>query len=110
MSSIAVTDISGIDAVKLIHHLQLNRMLPSSGKVCPPVYDQLSLWLTQLEKVLVAFLNMSSCTSPSEGVNKIEIRVEEAGGILQLRVVTDVLVQNGDCRPLDQLPAGTHFR
>lgn len=43
----------------------------------------------------------------SERVNEIEICVEEAGGIFQLRVVTDVLVQNGDGRPLDQLPAGT---
>lgn len=47
--------------------------------------------------------------TPSEGVNKIEICIEEAGGIFQLRVVTDVFVQNGDCGPLDQLPAGTRF-
>lgn len=44
---------------------------------------------------------------PSERVNKIEIRIEEASGIFQLRVVADVFVQNGDCGPLDQLPAGT---
>lgn len=39
-------------------------------------------------------------------VNKTEICVEEASGIFQLWVVTDVFVQYGECRPLDQLPAG----
>lgn len=47
--------------------------------------------------------------TPSEGVNEIEICIEEAGGIFQLRVVTDVFVQNGDCGPVDQLPAGMTF-
>ncbi len=32
--------------------------------------------------------------------------LEEAGHIVQLRAVTDVFVQNDDCRPLEQLPAG----
>lgn len=42
-------------------------------------------------------------------MNKIEIRIEETSGIFQLRVVTDVFVQNGDCRPLDQLSAGARY-
>ncbi len=50
-------------------------------------------------------LNRALNTSVSlKRVNKVEICVEEAGRIFQLRVVTDVFVQDGDCRPLDQLP------
>lgn len=39
-------------------------------------------------------------------MDKVEVRVEEAGWILQLRVMADMFVQDGQCRPLDQLPAG----
>lgn len=46
----------------------------------------------------------------SERVDKIKVSVHEAGGIFQLRVVTDVLIQDGECGPLDQVPAGaTHL-
>lgn len=66
--------------------------------------------IKQLVQVLNSFLNTGVALGiPSEGVNKIEICIEEAGGIFQLRVVTDVFVQNGDCGPLDQLPAGTRY-
>lgn len=62
------------------------------------------------EQALVSLFDMAvAFDTPLEGVNKIEICIEEAGGIFQLRVVTDVFVQNGDCRPLDQLPAGMTF-
>lgn len=33
----------------------------------------------------------------SERVDKVEIGIKEAGGILQLRVVADVFVQDGNC-------------
>lgn len=39
-------------------------------------------------------------------MDKVKICIEEAGWILQLRVVADVFVQNGERGPLDQLPAG----
>lgn len=45
----------------------------------------------------------------SERVNKIKICIEEAGRIFQLRIVTDVFIQNGERRPLDQLPAETRL-
>ncbi len=41
-----------------------------------------------------------------ERVNKGELWFTEGCRILQLRVVTDVFVQNGDCQPLVQLSAG----
>ncbi len=42
----------------------------------------------------------------SERINEVEKCFEEAGLMFQLRAVTVVFVQDGDCRPLDQLPAG----
>lgn len=45
-----------------------------------------------------------------ERMNKIKISIEEACGVFQLRVMTDVFVQNGHRRPLDQLSAGTKMK
>lgn len=42
----------------------------------------------------------------SERVDKIKVSVDEASWIFQLRVVADVFIQDGECGPLDQLPAG----
>lgn len=42
-----------------------------------------------------------------ERINKIKISIEEPCGVFQLRVMTDVFVQNGHRRPLDQPSAGT---
>lgn len=53
------------------------------------------------------FMFQSAMTSFLERMNKIKISIEEACGVFQLRVVTDVFVQNGHCWPLDQPSAGT---
>lgn len=42
-------------------------------------------------------------------MNEIEVGAEESGGVFQLRVVTDVFVQNGDCGPLNQLSVGARL-
>lgn len=68
------------------------------------------LWYTLHGRALVSLFNVAAAfDAPSEGVNKIEICIEETSGIFQLRVVTDVFVQNSDGRPLDQLPAWMRF-
>lgn len=37
-------------------------------------------------------------------MKEVKIRVEEAGGVFQLRVVADVFIQDGDRGPTHQLP------
>lgn len=62
--------------------------------------------VTQLRAWMQTSCMSGSDGRSSEGVEEAEIGVEEAGGVLQLGVVADVLVQNGHCRPLDLAPAG----
>ena len=47
---------------------------------------------------------------PSEGDDEAVVGVQEAQGVLQLRVVADVFVQQCDGGPLHQIPAGGHTR
>lgn len=37
----------------------------------------------------------------SEGVDEVQVGVEEAGGVLELRVMADVFIQNQHSRPAD---------